>query len=101
MIRVSVLYPNRDGATFNIDYYCNSHMALVKRLLGAGVKGVSVDLGMEGPAGPPPFLAIGHLLFDSVEAFGAALADHGAALMADVPNYTTAQPVIQVSEVKM
>jgi hypothetical protein len=29
------------------------------------------------------------------------MAPHGAALMADVPNYSNVQPVIQVSEVKL
>ncbi len=42
-----------------------------------------------------------HLLFDSVEEFSAAFAQHGAAIQADIPNYTNAQPVIQISTVKM
>jgi hypothetical protein len=33
-----------------------------------------------------------------VEAVGAALAQHGAEIMGDVPNYTNAQPVLQFSQ---
>jgi uncharacterized protein (TIGR02118 family) len=42
-----------------------------------------------------------HLLFNSVEDFGAAFAQHGAAIQADIPNYTNTQPIIQISAVKM
>jgi uncharacterized protein (TIGR02118 family) len=44
---------------------------------------------------------MGHLYFDSVEAFQAAFGPHAPAIMADIPNYTDIQPVIQISEVKM
>ena len=101
MIRLSVMYPNHEGASFDMAYYCNTHMALVRRLLGAAVKGVSVDQGIGAPEKPAPYLAIGYLLFDSLEAFQSALASHGAALMEDIPNYTNSQPTIQVSEVKL
>jgi len=40
-------------------------------------------------------------MFDSVDVFGAALATHGDSIMADIPNYTNTQPVIQISQVKM
>ncbi|HEX5045957.1 MAG TPA: EthD family reductase, partial [Gammaproteobacteria bacterium] len=29
MIKVSVLYPQKAGARFDMDYYCDSHMPLV------------------------------------------------------------------------
>jgi uncharacterized protein (TIGR02118 family) len=44
---------------------------------------------------------MGHLLFDSLAAFQTAFAEHGAKFMADIPNYTTIEPIIQVSEVKL
>jgi uncharacterized protein (TIGR02118 family) len=98
LIKLSVMYPNSDGVTFDMKYYLNSHTPLVQRTLGTTLKGISVD---QGVAGQGPYLAMGHLLFDSLEAFQAALADHGPTLMADIPNYTNAQPIIQVSEVKL
>jgi uncharacterized protein (TIGR02118 family) len=42
MIKVSVLYPNRAGAQFDMDYYCDRHIPLVRRLLGAALKGAAV-----------------------------------------------------------
>ncbi len=44
---------------------------------------------------------MGHLYFDSVEEFQTAFTPHAAEIMADIPNYTNIQPVIQISEVKM
>ncbi|OYU97848.1 MAG: ethyl tert-butyl ether degradation protein EthD, partial [Burkholderiales bacterium PBB5] len=37
----------------------------------------------------------------SVEALQAGLAKHGAEIMGDVKNYTDAQPILQISEVKV
>jgi uncharacterized protein (TIGR02118 family) len=101
MIKLSVMYPNGAGATFDMDYYCNSHMALVRRLLGVTLKGIAVDQGIGQPGSPAPFLAIGYLMFDSVGDLQLALDTHGSKLMADIPNYTNTRPTIQVSEIRM
>lgn len=101
MIKASVMYPNGDSATFDMDYYCNRHMPLVRELLGVKVKDVGVDQGIGQPGSPAPFIAMGHLMFDSVEDFQSAMNTHGPKLMADIPNYTNTRPTIQVSEVKM
>ena len=50
---------------------------------------------------PPKYLAIGHLFFESLDAFQLAFATHGGPIVADVPNYTNTQPIIQVNEVRM
>ena len=83
------------------DYYCSHHIMLVRQLLGDAVKGLEVDQGVASSQDPAPFIAIGHLWFDSVDDFQAGLAAHGSAIMADIPNYTNVEPVIQVSEVKV
>ena len=103
MIKVSVLYPNGTGAKFDMTYYLASHMPMVGKKLGAALKGMAVEEGLGGipPGTPAPFLAGGHLLFDSVDAFSAAFAAHGEPIMADIPNYTNTQPVIQVSQIKL
>ena len=35
MIKVSVLYPNSEGYSIDMDYYCNSHMPMIREKLGA------------------------------------------------------------------
>ncbi len=102
MIKVSVMYPNNQGSPFDMAYYCQTHMPLVRQRLGTALKGVAVDQGIGGeePGSPAPYLAMGHLLFESMEAFQASFASHGEEFAADVPNYTNTQPIIQISEVK-
>jgi uncharacterized protein (TIGR02118 family) len=103
MIKVSVFYPNTPGSSFNMDYYLTRHMPMVGEKLGAACKSMAVEQGVGSlPHGAAAvYSAMGHLYFDSVQAFEAALAQHGEAIMADVPNYTNVQPIIQISDVKM
>ncbi|MDX2369556.1 MAG: EthD family reductase [Colwellia sp.] len=102
MIRVSVMYPNTSDATFDIDYYCNTHMTMVGELLGDALKDSNVDSGLAGgaPGEMAPFIAMGHLIFDSVDSFQNAFGPHAKKILADIPNYTNAQPQIQISEIK-
>lgn len=103
MIKVSVLYPNADGKTFNMDYYCKSHMPMVQQKLGPACKQIAVEQGLSGgqPGAKAAYMAMGHLYFDSVDAFQTAFAPHAQAIMADIPNYTNVQPIIQISDVKI
>ncbi len=103
MIKVSVLYPNEEGKKFDMDYYLNSHIPMIQEKLGATLKGGAVEQGLSGvePGSPATYVAMGHLLFDSVEAFQSAFGPNSEAIMADIPNYTDVQPTIQISEVKM
>jgi hypothetical protein len=41
---------------------------------------------------------MGHLYFDSIDAFQAAFAPHAQSILAGIPNYTNTQPTIQVSD---
>lgn len=102
MIKVSFFYPYEDGAKFDKDYYVSKHMKLVTGLLGDACKGAEVEFGISGasPKMPPPFIAMAHLTFDSVESYVAAMKPHAAAFAADTANYTTLKPVMQVSDIK-
>jgi uncharacterized protein (TIGR02118 family) len=103
MIKVSVLYRNDEGKQVDMGYYCNKHIPMVKDKLGAACKRVDVDQGLGGaqPGSRPAFVAMAHLVFDSVDAFQSAFAPHADSIMGDIPNYTDIQPLIQVNEVKM
>lgn len=101
MIRVSVLYPNEDGAKFDHDYYANTHIPMVRaKLEPGGLKKAEVDKGLAGgDGGTPPFVAAAYLFFDSVDAFQGAFGAHAEEIMGDIPNYTNLQPQVQISEV--
>jgi uncharacterized protein (TIGR02118 family) len=93
MIRLSVLYPSTDGATFDHDYYRTKHVPLAVKTWG--LDGAEIDKGVDGP-----YVAAVHFKFESLEALGAAMAREGTGdVLADVANYTTIPPVLQTSEV--
>jgi uncharacterized protein (TIGR02118 family) len=103
MIKFSIFYPNEEGKKFDMDYYINSHIPMVLEKLGGAVKGGTVDQGLAGaePGSPATYVAMGHILFDSVEEFQKAIGPHMEAIMADIPNYTDILPNVQISEVKI
>lgn len=103
MIKVSIMYPYAEGQTFDMKYYCEKHMPMVKQRLGSACKSIAVEQGIAGgtPDTPPAYIAMGHIYCESVEAFGAAFGPHVAEFRADKPNYTPIQPIIQISEVKI
>ncbi|HEX2576098.1 MAG TPA: EthD family reductase [Aquihabitans sp.] len=93
MIRLSVLYPATEGATFDHDYYRDHHVPLAVRTWGGPP--VQIDRGVDGP-----YVAAVHFTFESVEAMGAAMSVDGTGdVLADVANYTTITPVMQTSEI--
>ena len=103
MIKVSIFYPNDEGKKFDMDYYLSNHIPMVMEKLGAELKGGSVDEGINGgmPGAEAPYIAMAHLLFDSMEAFQNAFGPHMNTILADIPNYTDIQPSMQISQVKL
>lgn len=101
MVKVDVLYPNEEGKTFDLTYYIDKHIPMVKHLLGDTCKNVTVEKGMAGeaPGSPAPYVVMGHLYFDSVEDFISSFGLHAGAITGDIPNYTAIKPVVQISEV--
>ena len=103
MITVNVLYRHSDSIRFNMNYYLDTHMPMISKLLGSALKGVLVQQGIAGgpPGSPPEFAVITVLRFESMETFQAAFQPHAPAVMADIVNFTTTQPSIQFSEVRL
>jgi uncharacterized protein (TIGR02118 family) len=101
MIKVSVMYPNGPDAHFDEAYYRDRHMPMVKDLMGEHCKSYAVDRAITSgsPEANAPYIAMGHLFCESVEAFQASFGPHTKAIMADIPNYTNQTPVIQISDV--
>jgi len=93
MISVHILYPKTDDSTFDMDYYCATHMPMLADALGDACKG----WGASSTGGE--FAAVGWAMVESREALDGALKEHGAAIMADVPNYTNVAPQMLIGEV--
>ena len=93
MIRVSVFYPESEGATFDHDYYRDKHVPLCIKTWH--LDGAEIEKGVNRP-----YVAAVHLRFESLEAVQAAMSGTATSdVTADVANYTTITPVIQTSEI--
>ncbi len=103
MIKVSVLYPNTEGASFDMSYYCDTHIPMVRQKLGEACKGIAVEEGLGGgePGSQATYVAMGHLYFETLEAFQTSFGPHADAIMGDIPNYTQIEPTVQISEVRI
>ena len=84
-----------------MNYYLNTHIPLVANLLGDAVKGATVEQGLGGPVpnSPATFAAMGNIYFDSMESFQNSFGPNAPKILADLPNFTNAEPVVQISEV--
>ncbi len=91
---VQVMYPT--GGSFNWDYYLSVHMPMAGKELD--LISWSVMRGIDAGA-PVTYQAIAALTFESAEIWEKSFARVGPALLADIPNYTSVTPTIQVSTV--
>ncbi len=97
MLRCTVLYPNKDGAKFDFDYYVKKHIPLANDVLGGKFK---VSKGLPGPDGTAPaFLCVASIDVPSPAEFGARMQKDGGKLTDDIPNYTNITAIIQMEEI--
>jgi uncharacterized protein (TIGR02118 family) len=103
MITVNVLYPNKDGAEFDMDYYLTSHIPMLQRVLGSALKGCIVEQGLGGgaPGTQAEFVVLCHLRFDSVESYQQAIGPVADQIRNDVANYASEPPIVQLSDVRV
>lgn len=95
---VSVMYP-ATGKKFDLDYYLNKHVPMVRRLWGPlGLKGAQVLRGTGAPNGGATYQLMALLDFGSLAQFQEAAKQHGKEVMGDIANFTDVQPVVQFNE---
>lgn len=101
MIKVSVIYPNKAGIRFDHDYYRTKHLPLIKRRMGAALKYYAIDKGLADKNGKAigAYVAMCHLMCDSVDAYQSSFGPHAPEIRADVANFTDVVSIHQISEV--
>lgn len=94
---LTIVYPAGEGITFNADYYRDHHLTLIMGLYGDSIERFELRRVAPAPAGMPaaPFAAAINIWIADLAAFDANNQKHGPQLIADVPNFTNAQPTIQ------
>ena len=101
MLRMTVLYPAGEDASFDWDYYTSQHMALVEERWGEHTaRPAEVAKGLSGvPKGDPTYAALTTVYFADRDALNAALRAGGMDIPDDIPNFTNVRPVMQIDEV--
>lgn len=99
-VSLQVLYPIKDGTSFDYDYYFKTHMDVVGQHMGPHIESTLVTKGVaDGPDTPPSIYAIATIVFSDQDAMAAAMAVSGPVL-ADIPNFTNVQPQMLIGEVQ-
>ncbi len=99
-ITVTVMYPNTPGSKFDMDYYMGPHNELVSKLWGGNlisfraIKGI----GTPHPDTPAPYQVMAILELESMDVLQQVMGEHGEDVMGDIPNFTDAAPIVQISE---
>lgn len=95
--QVTVFYPRKDGAKFDMDYYLSTHMPLIaKHWKKYGLKSYTVTQ----LSGDSPYSVSVVMEWESSEAFGKALKDDGnKEVMGDVANFSSESPVLIAGDV--
>lgn len=93
MASLVVSYPKQDGATFDADYYRDTHIPLVEKHWSSfGMTGAEIFWPADDDQPNAAMVVLG---FSSGDAIDAALGSAGTAeVMGDVPNFTNIQPTI-------
>lgn len=94
---LNVIYPNHEGARFDIGYYRETHIPLAMKVMKAD----SVILIEGVPMGntAAPYAMIAHFQFASAEALKAATDNpRMAELRADVPKFTDIKPTVMLGK---
>ena len=91
MIKVSILYPNEEGKTFDMDYYEKKHMPMMASFIGKNLKFYEIDKGVAGrtPTDKIPFVAIGYFYCYNLTEYNETIAKNRTAIVNDIPKYTT------------
>ena len=97
---LTVLYKSGDGVKFDFEYYKNHHIPLIMRLYGKAIHRFELRKGLSAMDGSKAaYVAVVNIWIADEAAFDAANAKHTPTLVADVPNFTNTQALIQRDEV--
>ena len=91
-VNAIVLYPRKEGSTFDKEYYLKTHMPLVMKHWGKhGLKSYAVS----DPNADGPYSISAVLEFDSYEGFEKATQDPGTKeVMDDIKNFSSEASVL-------
>lgn len=98
MPRLSILYPNSEGAEVDLDYFVTKHVPLLVRLLGDAISDLAVTKGLEVFGQPAAFACGVSFEVGDLADFYDAFEPKAEQVFADVDAFSSAAPVITAAE---
>ena len=101
MFCATVLYPNKQGSTFDFEHYAGILAPMYAKSLGDNCVKFEVRRGLGGPGGAAPqYICIASFWINSREKYGASLAEPRIQdIMAKISSFTDIEPIRQLDEV--
>ena len=96
----TVLYPYKEGAAFNFDYYAGTLVPMHVEILGDNCVKFEIRKGLTTPGAPVPhFICIANFWIESAEKFGDSMSDPRMKdVMIKISAFTDIQPIRQFDE---
>ncbi len=86
---INILYPVGDDTTFDMDYYTSTHMPMFAEACGEAMSGWGAATAMGDD-----YHCFAWATITDMDAYQAAMKEHGGKIIGDVPNYTNSQPIM-------
>jgi uncharacterized protein (TIGR02118 family) len=97
---ITVLYPAKDNASFDFQFYLRRHVPLIEDILGKSLHRLEVRRGQPAADGTAPlYTAVISIWIADWAAYEAAMAARAKELIDEVPLFTKVMPIIQTDEV--
>ena len=98
-ISQQLVFPITDGTKFYFEYYTESHIPMVAKVVGNFIQSNLIIKGLaSGPESGPGYYLIATHVFKDQQAFDAGMAVAGP-VMDDIQNFTDVKPEMLVGEV--
>jgi uncharacterized protein (TIGR02118 family) len=96
-VSLNVIYPNHDGAKFDVAYYRATHIPLAMKVMKAD--SVMLIEGVPMGNAAAPYAMIAHFKFASAEALKTGTSNPAMAdVRADIPKFTDIKPTIMMGK---
>ena len=98
MVKVSVFYPNDEGKTFDMSYYCDKHIPMVTQLFGTSCTSAAVEQGIADgtPVSKENYFTMVNICFNKVKDIIASLTPHSNSILGDLPTFTDTTPIMTI-----
>lgn len=101
MVKLTVMYPHREDARFDMKYYVNHHIMIHRE--DKNVLGIVIEQGENAFRGgdTPAMACVAHFFYESIGKLNESRTpEKSDRQMKDLPNFTDIVPMDQISEVE-